>query len=339
MKSSEPLRGFSGSRRYTLTVIPPLPQPVTTALAAGRLTHALCLEAPSPALLRDTAIALAGALLCREGNGSLCRTCPACRKVLVGEHPDLMLYDPDEDKDIYKKESLRRLRAELYRTPVEAPRKVAILQLAERIPAEGQNLLLKIIEEPPERVLFILTCNNRARILPTILSRAAVIPIAVCSQEECLRALGRLAPQADEQRRQQAAEFAQGNIGKALQILQDEAKLKLACDARRIGQMICIGQEFELLSSLQEYTGGKKREEFLALLQEVRAYFLELMRVQSGVTCAHEEIPLAVKNRFSTLQAMRILDIIDRTAAQVTQNVSLSLAAAAFCAGAKAAQQ
>ena len=110
MKSSEPLRGFSGSRRYTLTVIPPLPQPVTTALAAGRLTHALCLEAPSPALLRDTAIALAGALLCRSGDGSLCGTCPACRKVLVGEHPDLMLYDPDEDKDIYKKESLRRMR-------------------------------------------------------------------------------------------------------------------------------------------------------------------------------------------------------------------------------------
>ena len=67
MKSSEPLRGFTGSRRYTLTVIPPLPQPVTTALAAGRLTHALCLEAPSPALLRDTAIALAGALRLSAG--------------------------------------------------------------------------------------------------------------------------------------------------------------------------------------------------------------------------------------------------------------------------------
>ena len=171
MKSSEPLRGFSGSRRYTLTVIPPLPQPVTTALAAGRLTHALCLEAPSPALLRDTAIALAGALLCRSGDGSLCGTCPACRKVLVGEHPDLMLYDPDEDKDIYKKESLRQLRAELYRTPVEAPRKVAILQLAERIPAEGQNLLLKIIEEPPEDTFFVFTAQNRYRLLPTVLSR------------------------------------------------------------------------------------------------------------------------------------------------------------------------
>ena len=75
-----------------------------------------------------------------------------------------MLYDPDEDKDIYKKESLRRLRAELYRTPVEAPRKVAILQLAERIPAEGQNLLLKIIEEPPEHLLFILATTELQKV-------------------------------------------------------------------------------------------------------------------------------------------------------------------------------
>ena len=171
MKSSEPLRGFTGSHRYTLSVIPPLPQPVAAALAAGRLTHALCLEAASPALLRDTAIATAGALLCRRGGGSMCGECPACRKVLVGEHPDLLLYDPDEDKDIYKKDSVRLLRAELYRTPVEASRKVAVLHLAERISAEGQNLLLKIIEEPPADTFFVLTAQNRYRLLPTVLSR------------------------------------------------------------------------------------------------------------------------------------------------------------------------
>ena len=131
MKSSKPLCGFTGSRRYTLPGALPLPHPMTAALAAGRLTHALCLEAPSPALLRDTAISLAGALLCRKGGAAMCGDCPACRKVLVGEHPDLMLYDPEENKDIYKKDSVRDLRADLYRTPVEAARKVAILQLAE----------------------------------------------------------------------------------------------------------------------------------------------------------------------------------------------------------------
>ena len=194
MKSSEPLRGFSGSRRYTLTVIPPLPGPVTTALAAGRLTHALCLEAPSPALLRDTTLALAGALLCRAGGEKMCGVCPACRKVLVGEHPDLMLYDPDEDKDIYKKESLRQLRAELYRTPVEAPRKVAILQLAERIPAEGQNLLLKIIEEPPEDTFFVFTAQNRYRLLPTVLSRVTCYTLPPAAPADCLRRMKELAP-------------------------------------------------------------------------------------------------------------------------------------------------
>ena len=183
MKSSKPLRGFTGSRRYTLPGALPLPHPVTAALAAGRLTHALCLEAPSPALLRDTAISLAGALLCRKGGAAMCGDCPACRKVLVGEHPDLMLYDPEENKDIYKKDSVRDLRADLYRTPVEAARKVAILQLAERLPAEGQNLLLKIIEEPPADTFFIFTVQNRYRLLPTVLSRVTcyALPPAIAS--------------------------------------------------------------------------------------------------------------------------------------------------------------
>ena len=164
MKNSEPLRGFTGSRRYTLTVTPPLPQPVMTALAAGRLTHALCLEAPSPALLRDTALALAGALLCRQGG-----------------------------------ESLRRLRAELYRTPVEAPRKVAILQLAERITAEGQNLLLKIIEEPPEDTFFIFTAQNRHRLLPTVLSRVTCYSLPPAAPEDCRRRMKELVPTASEE--------------------------------------------------------------------------------------------------------------------------------------------
>lgn len=69
-----------------------------------------------------------------------------------------------------KRKAWRRLRAELYRTPVEAPRKVAILQLAERIPAEGQNLLLKIIEEPPEDTFLFLPRRTCYRLLPTVLS-------------------------------------------------------------------------------------------------------------------------------------------------------------------------
>ena len=265
MKSSEPLRGFSGSRRYTLTVIPPLPGPVTTALAAGRLTHALCLEAPSPALLRDTAIALAGALLCRSGDGNLCGTCPACRKVLVGEHPDLMLYDPDEDKDIYKKESLRRLRAELYRTPVEAPRKVAILQLAERIPAEGQNLLLKIIEEPPEDTFFVFTAQNRYRLLPTVLSRVTCYTLPPAAPADCLRRMKELAPGHTEEELNRALLRCGGSPETGAALLKDPAVQKRYAAAEEMLAGLAMANPYRAIAAAAPLE--KDRAGYTALLE------------------------------------------------------------------------
>ena len=249
MKNSEPLRGFTGSRRYTLTVTPPLPQPVMTALAAGRLTHALCLEAPSPALLRDTALALAGALLCRQGGSSMCGECPACRKVLVGEHPDLLLYDPDEEKDIYKKESLRRLRAELYRTPVEAPRKVAILQLAERITAEGQNLLLKIIEEPPEDTFFVFTAQNRYRLLPTVLSRVTCYSLPPAAPEDCRRRMKELVPTASEEELDRALLRCGGSPETGAALMKDPAIQKRYAAAEEMLAGLAMTNSYRVLAA------------------------------------------------------------------------------------------
>lgn len=207
------------------------------------------MEAPSPALLRDTAIALAGALLCRSGDGSLCGTCPACRKVLVGEHPDLMLYDPDEDKDIYKKESLRRLRAELYRTPVEAPRKVAILQLAERIPAEGQNLLLKIIEEPPEDTFFVFTAQNRYRLLPTVLSRVTCYALPPAAPADCLRRMKELAPGHTEEELNRALLRCGGSPETGAALLKDPAVQKRYAAAEEMLAGLAMANPYRVIAA------------------------------------------------------------------------------------------
>lgn len=265
MKNSEPLRGFTGSRRYTLTVTPPLPQPVMTALAAGRLTHALCLEAPSPALLRDTALALAGALLCRQGGSCMCGECPACRKVLVGEHPDLLLYDPDEEKDIYKKESLRRLRAELYRTPVEAPRKVAILQLAERITAEGQNLLLKIIEEPPEDTFFVFTAQNRYRLLPTVLSRVTCYSLPPAAPEDCRRRMKELVPTASEEELDRALLRCGGSPETGAALMKDPAIQKRYAAAEEMLAGLAMTNSYRVLAAAAPLE--KDRAGYTALLE------------------------------------------------------------------------
>lgn len=265
MKSSEPLRGFTGSRRYTLSVIPPLPQPVTTALAAGRLTHAVCLEAPSPALLRDTALALSGALLCRRGGSAMCGECPACRKVLVGEHPDLLLYDPDENKDIYKKESVRTLRADLYRTPVEAPRKVAVLHLAERIPAEGQNLLLKIIEEPPEDTFFVFTVQNRYRLLATVLSRVTCYSLPPADEEDCLRRIRELAPGHTEEELNRAGLRCGGSPETGAALLTDPAVQKRYAAAEEMLAGLAMADNYRVLAAAAPLE--KDRAAYSAMLE------------------------------------------------------------------------
>ena len=265
MKSSEPLRGFTGSRRYTLSVIPPLPQPIMTALAAGRLTHALCLEAPSPALLRDTALAAAGALLCRKGGGAMCGECPACRKVRVGEHPDLLLYDPDEDKDIYRKDSVRSLRAELYRTPVEAPRKVAVLHLAERITAEGQNLLLKIIEEPPEDTFFVFTAQNRYRLLPTVLSRVTCYSLPPADGEDCLRRIKQLAPGHTEEEVNRAWLRCGGSPETGAALLRDAAVQKRYAAAEEMLAGLAMANNYRVLAAAAPLE--RDRPAYTALLE------------------------------------------------------------------------
>ena len=289
-------------------------------LTDGRFPHTILLEGEDGCGKLTFAHMTAAALLCEQPlEQRPCGRCRNCKRVLSDTHPDVSVIGDEDKLKGFHIDRVRQLRADAYIRPNEGGYKVYILRNIHNMTEQAQNALLKIIEEPPAQVVFLLTCNNRARVLPTILSRAAVLPLSVCSVQE--------------------ARLAHGNIGKARMILQDEGSLKLACDAQRIAQMVCVGQEFELLCSLQEYTNNKQRTNFLLLMQEVRRCMVDWIRQQHGLVSQGEPLPPTVKNRFSTLQAMQILDIIDTAVAQASQNVSLSLVAAAFCAAVKMKRQ
>ena len=176
-----------------------------------------------------------------------------------------MLYDPDEDKDIYKKESLRRLRAELYRTPVEAPRKVAILQLAERIPAEGQNLLLKIIEEPPEDTFFVFTAQNRYRLLPTVLSRVTCYTLPPAAPADCLRRMRELAPGHTEEELNRALLRCGGSPETGAALLKDPAVQKRYAAAEEMLAGLAMANPYRAIAAAAPME--KDRAGYTALLE------------------------------------------------------------------------
>ena len=108
-----------------------------------------------------------------------CGQCRACRKAEAGIHPDIIrVQRPLDDKGRPKKEipvdTVRRMAADAPVLPNESPRKVYLIEDADSMNTAAQNAALKLLEEPPAGVYFLLSVVNPALLLPTVRSRCAV---------------------------------------------------------------------------------------------------------------------------------------------------------------------
>jgi len=149
---------------------------VANILKSGRIAHAYLLRGPSASIKEALAFEFAAGLLCDHPapDGSACGTCYSCKEVAKRAHPDLYVIQK-EGSAIRIKRSHEVLREALSR-PFHSRRKVFILQDAEEMTDEASNALLKLVEEPPSYVVFILTTGNASKIPETIISRCQVIP-------------------------------------------------------------------------------------------------------------------------------------------------------------------
>ncbi len=144
----------------------------------GRLSHATIVTAQDREEGLRTAGMLAAALLCRSEGPAPCGVCPACRKAMAGIHPDLIrIRRAEDDKGRRKKEILvdqiRDMAADAVVLPNESERKVYLIEDADSMNASAQNAALKLLEEPPAGVYFLLCAVNPERLLPTVRSRCA----------------------------------------------------------------------------------------------------------------------------------------------------------------------
>ena len=161
--------------------------------AGGRFPHTLLIEGPEGSGKKTAAWQAAKTLLC-EGEPKPCGRCAHCVKADKRVHPDVRYYTVPEGKKEFPVETVREIRQDAYIAPNEGARKIYLIDRAHAMNAAAQNALLKIIEEPPDFVNFLLLCENRSRMLPTILSRAISVELEVPSVEECAAALEALAP-------------------------------------------------------------------------------------------------------------------------------------------------
>lgn len=152
----------------------PLEKSISAALHSKRFPHAAILEGGSTEDRMKLAQKIAAALVCSSGGTVPCGVCSDCKKADANSHADILLYTVEDKPKAFKVDYVRDIRSKAYIVPNEADRKVFILENSHTMGVEGQNAILKILEEPPAYVNFILLCSSKSGFLPTVLSRSAV---------------------------------------------------------------------------------------------------------------------------------------------------------------------
>lgn len=142
------------------------------AIERDRVPHAYLFSGPVGAPLIDTALALAAALNCQTAPGQGCGECDACNKIISGIHPDVVTLVREGAANIVPIESVRnQVIGRIGLPPHEAQTRVFIVEEATAMAPPAANALLKTLEEPPHRTLFVLCTTAPEQLLPTIRSR------------------------------------------------------------------------------------------------------------------------------------------------------------------------
>ena len=149
------------------------------AIERDRVPHAYLFSGPPGAPLIDTALALAAALNCSaprsesgEPGARGCGNCESCTKIAGGIHPDIVTLVREGAAQIVPIESVRnQVIARIALPPHEAQIRVFVVEEATAMAPPAANALLKTLEEPPARTLFVLCTTAPEQLLPTIRSR------------------------------------------------------------------------------------------------------------------------------------------------------------------------
>ena len=188
------------------------------SLSRGRISHFYLISGPEGSGKRTLARLLAAALVCREEQKP-CGCCSQCRKVLEGNHPDVITVDDPEHKTVAVR-VVRQAREDVFIRPNEADRKIYIFP--QELGIEGQNALLKILEEPPSYGVFLLLTDNPDKLLPTVRSRCTELALQGLDETTLCGALRHEFPDAAQEDLLAAAQRSGGWLGQARALLQGE---------------------------------------------------------------------------------------------------------------------
>jgi len=181
----------------------------------GKIAHLFIFHGGSSQERRNAVWRLAQVLNCLElAPQGPCQQCSACRKISSGNHPDVSSLEPR--KLSIGIEQVLSWQEQIYRKHYEGKYRVSLIEQADLLTIPAANALLKVVEEPPERTLFILSTQNAEGLIPTLRSRAQSVYFPEPTEQKWYASLG----QTDLQEAKDAFRLSAGTPELANEILE-----------------------------------------------------------------------------------------------------------------------
>ena len=321
-------------------------QTLKTQLLTGKMSHAYLFTGSRGTGKTTCAKILAKAVNClHPENGNPCNRCEACRSIDEGSCMDVLEIDAASNNGV---DNVRDLRDDAIYTPSQVRKRVYIIDEVHMLSISAFNALLKIIEEPPEHLLFILATTELHKVPATILSRCQRFSFRRISQEDIASRLQYVAYQEnidmDESAARVLSRLADGGMRDGLSLLDQVASAttgELTADAvyaclgiageQRCGELMGhiaahdTRKALELFNRL--YTEGK---DLTAMLDELACLTRDLLVLKTapgaGITMlsgvATDQEVAGLNGQFSSGELVRMMALLQETMSGFTRSAS-----------------
>ncbi len=263
-----------------------------------------------------------------------CGDCGPCRKIAGNHHPDIIRVAPLSS--VIRIAQIRTLLQALTLKPNEADRRVVILSDAQAMNPEAGNALLKVLEEPPDRTLLVLTARQTSDLLPTIVSRCQHIrfsPLRAADIKQLLTAAGGIDPGSIEA----VAALCGGSYTRAVKLIDSRWINRRDWIIQALGSQMADRGELGIRAWLAWSEILAKKKDLIEESLEIITMWLRDMLVfrtdpQRVLNQDRLEALSTAAKRVSQAQVLQQIDAVDRalTALRSNSNARLTLDAMAL---------
>ncbi len=301
---------------------------ISGMIRAGRLSHAFLICGEKGVGKKTVGRFIAKQILCEKKSGMPCGECESCLSFDRGLHHDFYTLSPSGKRG-YLMNDLREIVSDAPISPDFGDKKVYFIPNFDTAAVAAQNVLLKIIEEPPPHVVFILTADSRDGILPTVLSRTICVNISPASEEDCKKAV--LEAGFSEEQAESAISLFGGNIGRCIDYLENDGAKRLPEAVQAVADAMLSGDEYLLLKTLSSLE--KDREFCAGVLGELKTVIRDAAAAKLGAQpcslCRKSAAALSKKLRQAALEAL--YDSLSQAERKVNGNASMQTTLADLC--------